>query len=284
MKPVQFDYVRAETLDQAQALLGDADDGAKILAGGQSLGPMLNLRLVRPGRLVDITRIEELNRVEESEAHLELGACVRHAAIEDGKTPDVTNGLLPAVAANIAYRAIRNRGTIGGSLVHADPSADWVSCLALLDAEAVIHGAGGTRRVAIDDFITGVFETTLGPNEILRSVLVPRLGPLARWGFYKLCRRTGEFAHAMCGFLFDPDGRRCRVVIGATEGKPIVVADAEARLFTGGGGRIEDRLDAGAARHLMAEHGLARDQIALQIHLAALRRAVEQARRFDADD
>ena len=140
MKAVAFEYERPSDIKGALALLGDDRLVVKLLAGGQSLGPMLNLRLVRPELIVDITRIAELKRVEQSPEAITVGACVTHADIEDGRVPDVTGGALPSVARGIAYRAVRNRGTLGGSLVHADPAADWISALAAIGAGAVIAG------------------------------------------------------------------------------------------------------------------------------------------------
>ena len=125
MKAVNFEYARPVDVSAAIALAEKA--GAKLLAGGQSLGPMLNLRLVQPDLLVDITAIPELKRFEQKGDALFIGSCITHADIEDGRVPDVTGGAMRAVAAGIAYRAVRNRGTIGGSLVHADPSADWIT-------------------------------------------------------------------------------------------------------------------------------------------------------------
>src|SRR5262245_63464540 len=129
MKPVAFDYERPASIPEAlQVLAGHAE--AKLLAGGQTLGPMLNLRLAQPALLVDITRIPELAAVAEDAEAVTIGATVTHAAIEDGRVPDPTGGFLARVARGIAYRAVRTRGTIGGSLAHADPAADWLSCLA----------------------------------------------------------------------------------------------------------------------------------------------------------
>ena len=129
MKPVAFEYTRPTTLAAAAALLGEPQVFSKALAGGQSLGPMLNLRLAQPDLLIDITSIPELTAVADGPDHVELGACITHADIEDGRVPDPAGGLLRHVAGRIAYRAVRNRGTIGGSLTNADPSADWVSTL-----------------------------------------------------------------------------------------------------------------------------------------------------------
>ncbi|MGH6814515.1 MAG: FAD binding domain-containing protein, partial [Hyphomicrobiaceae bacterium] len=134
MKPAAFDYARPATVEEAVAMLA-ATPGAKVLAGGQTLGPMLNLRLVQPAVLIDIARIAELADVEEDAGSVTLGATVTHAAIEDRRVKDPTGGFLAEVARGIAYRAVRTRGTVGGSLAHADPAADWLSCLTALGAE-----------------------------------------------------------------------------------------------------------------------------------------------------
>jgi aerobic carbon-monoxide dehydrogenase medium subunit len=278
MKPAPFDYARPTTLADALALLRCEDLAVKLLAGGQSLGPMLNLRLVQPDLLVDITAVPDLLRAEADGDGLLIGACVTHADIEDGRVPDPTGGALPAVARAIAYRAVRNRGTIGGSLAHADPAADWISALAALGAEAIVRGPAGQRRLAVERFMAGVFEAALAPDELLEAIHVPRLSPQRRWGFYKFCRKAGEFAQAIGAVLFDPERAVCRVVIGAVESTPIVVPDA-APLFGGG---PEDGLaltyDSARAATLLDEKGM-RDPFERQIHLAALARAVQLASR-----
>ncbi len=221
MKPVDFDYQRPSRLEEAVALL--SDPGARVLAGGQSLGPMLNLRLAQPALLVDITAIPELQNAAQENGALILGACVTHAAIEDGSIPELTNGVLASVAGGIAYRAVRNRGTVGGSLAHADPAADWVTCLSALGAEVVIAGGAGERRVPVAGFLRGAFETALQAGEILRAVSVPALSASAKWGFYKFCRKAGDFAEAIGAVLHDPDRGVARTVLGATNARPIVV-------------------------------------------------------------
>jgi len=276
VKAAQFDYVRPRDLTEALAALKAPD--AKPIAGGQSLGPMLNLRLAQPDLLVDLTAIAELKSVEQTPDALEIGACVTHADIEDGRVPDVTNGALASVAHGIAYRAVRNRGTIGGSLAHADPAADWVNFLAVLGAEAIVRGNGTTRRIPVEAFMTGVFETALASGEILQAVRIPRLSRDARWGYYKACRKTGEFAYASGAVLHDPARGVCRAVIGALEAKPIVLADARA-LF---GGKPEAGLAASfvpqVARDALAAAGVT-DKIAQQMHIVAVRRAAEHASR-----
>ena len=147
MKPVAFDYARPAGLGEAIGLLASQPD-AKVLAGGQTLGPMLNLRLAQPALLVDITRIAELAAVREHADAITLGATVTHAAIEDGRVADPTGGFLARVARGIAYRAVRTRGTIGGSLAHADPAADWLACLTALGAEVVLRGPARRARAS----------------------------------------------------------------------------------------------------------------------------------------
>jgi carbon-monoxide dehydrogenase medium subunit len=272
MKPARFDYERPARLDEASALLGR--DGAKLLAGGQSLGPMLNLRLVQPALVIDVTGIAELRRAEETADGVTLGACVTHANIEDGRVPDPTGGRLPRLAHGVAYRAVRNRGTIGGSLAHADPAADWVSILAALGAEVLIFAPAGRRSLPVERFVTGVFETALEPGEILEAVRIPRLSPGARWGYWKFCRKTGEFASAIGAVLDDPARGICRAVIGATEAPPYVVTEARS-LFDGAS--VAGRLDRAKLEPLLDEKGMT-DPFERQIHIAALERAALAAR------
>ncbi len=179
MKAASFDYERPADLGAALALLATPDREVKLMAGCQSLGPMLNLRLAQPELLVDITRLPETRRVEATGDGLTLGACTTHAVIEDGRVPDVTNGMLATVAGGIAYRAVRNRGTIGGSLAHADPAADWMTALSALGAVVLTVSPRGKRALPIDEFMLGMFMTALEPDELIEAVRVPRLSPPA---------------------------------------------------------------------------------------------------------
>jgi carbon-monoxide dehydrogenase medium subunit len=229
MKPAAFDYVRPSTVAEALGALRDTP-GAKVLAGGQTLGPMLNLRLAQPALLVDITRIPELAAVTEDADAVTIGALVTHAAIEDGRVPDPTRVFLARVARGIAYRAVRTRGTIGGSLAHADPSADWLACLTALGAEAVIAGPGGNRRILVSAFVHGAMETELAPGELLTAVRIPRFPSETRFGFHKICRKTGEFADAIGVVVALPDGSGTCVASGATMARPLVLqADTRQR-------------------------------------------------------
>ena len=275
MKPAPFAYDRPRDLSAALAAM--ADDGVvKIIAGGQSLGPMLNLRLVAPDLLVDIAGIDELKCVERTGDELVIGACITHADIEDGRIPDVTRGAMQRVASAIAYRAVRNRGTLGGSLSHADPSADWVSALTALGATLTLRSAGGVRDVAMKDFIVGALETVLTPGELIASVRVPAMSASARWAYVKACRKTGEFAHAIGAVLIDPAAAKARIVIGAVGAAPIVIDEA-GELF---GGRIDGefgrKFDPRVADALLLKAGVT-DAADRHIHVTVLRRAIAEA-------
>jgi carbon-monoxide dehydrogenase medium subunit len=234
------------------------------MAGGQSLGPMLNLRLAQPQLVVDVRALRELNEVTEDAGSVTFGSCITHAAIEDGKVPDATGGLMRAAAAQIAYRAVRNRGTIGGSLCHADPAGDWVNLLPLLSAVALIAGPQGRREVPVERFMTGAFSTVLAENEILVGLRIPKFSASARWGHYKFSRKPGEFAEAMAAVVVDPGRGVCRAVIGATHGAPHVIADAHF---------LDGRYDAERALAAVVAAGVADDPYERQVHLTALKRA-----------
>jgi aerobic carbon-monoxide dehydrogenase medium subunit len=275
MKPAPFDYARPRDLTSAVALLG-SNAGAKVMAGGQSLGPMLNLRLAQPEQIVDITAIDELKQAEISGDELVLGACITHADIEDGRVPDVTNGAMRGVAANIAYRAVRNRGTLGGSLSHADPAADWVSALTALGARLTLRSVSATRQVALPDFIVGALQSCLQAGELVAAIHIPKRAATAQWGYVKTCRKTGEFAHGQCAVLIDPAAGAARIVIGALDAAPILIAQA-AELF---GGRIgadyKTRFDVRVADQLLSAAGIA-DPVHRHIHLTVLKRALQEA-------
>ena len=176
----------------------------------------------------------------------------------------------------VASQGIRTRGTIGGSLAHADPAADWVSCLAALDAQVIVFGPSGRRSVPVSKFMLGVFETALSSDEILESVRIPKLDPTTRWGYYKICRKTGEFAHALAAVLHDPERGRWRAVVGATDSVPIVLDDAAA-LFDGDlTPPLHKRFDRAAAARLLEGAGLNGDDHGLQLHVVTLERAIRQ--------
>jgi carbon-monoxide dehydrogenase medium subunit len=276
MKSAAFAYERPGDLNGALALIAPTDRAIKIIAGGQSLGPMLNLRLVEPDVMIDISNLAELKQAGCVSGDLVIGACVTHSDIEDGRVPDVTRGAMQRVAAAIAYRAVRNRGTIGGSLGHADPAADWVSALSALGATVSLRSLSGIRQLPIEQFITGALRSALRPGEIIETVRIPAMTPSARFGYFKACRKTGEFAHAIGAVLIDPERATARAVIGALEAAPIVIADA-ASLF---GGRVTAdfgrQFDARIADAILAKAGIS-DTADRHIHVTALRRAVSEA-------
>ncbi len=229
MKAAAFQYVRARSVEEAATLLAEGRGGSRILAGGQSLGPMLNLRLVRPQRLVDVKRADGMRELAADDSVVSIGAGFTHAEIEDGVVEDPA-GLLRRVAGGIAYRAVRNRGTLGGSLAHADPAGDWISLMAGLGAVIVAYGGSGQRRIAADAFMRGAFATALAEDEVMTAVEVPRLSAQARFGYYKLCRKTGEFAKAIGMAVLDPGRGLARVLAGAVDGAPVLLPGVAAKL------------------------------------------------------
>ena len=255
MKAPAFDFARPKDVDGAVKLLRE---GGRPAAGTQSLGPMLNLRIAHPTLLVDVRGIEELRSVSENAESVTLGACITHAQVEDRNVPDPTGGFIASVAANIAYRAVRNRGTLGGSLAHADPAADWPTAMTLLDAVAVIAGPGGRREVPIDSFVTGIFTTVLETDELLVAVRIPKRSPGTRYGYWKFCRKAGEFAQAIGAALHDPDSRQWRAVIGAVEGPPYLLKNNQ------------------PAEDALAAAGIGEDAYSRRLHAVALKRAVAQ--------
>jgi carbon-monoxide dehydrogenase medium subunit len=272
VKPVSFDYHRARSVGEALAALEEAGGEAKLIAGGQSLGPMLNLRLVRPARLVDIGAIEALTRIDETATSVRVGACVTHARVEDEACG--IEGLLPLARAarGIGYRAVRNRGTLGGSLAHADPAADWPLVLAAWGADLEIEGTAGTRRVAADAFMSGAYVTALGENELLAAIHLPRLSGQARWAYRKFCRKPGEFAEAAAAVLFDPARSVARVFVGAPADRPTSLPMLAGEIARNGRAALRDDLLAASCEAVLAHATPARRQACHTM----LRRALDE--------
>ena len=225
MKPAGFEYARPGSLDEVLRLLADNAGRGRLLAGGQSLGPMLNLRLATPELVIDIGRLRELQRVEMADGALVIGAGVCHADIEDGRVPDVAGGLLRRVAAGIAYRAVRNRGTIGGSLAHADPAADWPPVMIALGAELYIASARGRRRVPAAEFATGVLATVLESDEMIEGIRIPRAAGALRWGYHKIAAKPGDFAESLAVVVTHKNGAGARTVLAGRSQVPIVLSE-----------------------------------------------------------
>ncbi|TMD07529.1 MAG: xanthine dehydrogenase family protein subunit M [Chloroflexi bacterium] len=194
MLPAAFEYASPGTLDEALALLDQHADDGKVLAGGQSLIPLLKLRLASPAFLVDINRIPDLDVLEERDGALVIGALVRHKTAERSSLLANRYAVLAEAAPQVADPLVRNRGTLAGSLAHADPSGDWGSVMLAVDAEFVLRSRSGSRTVKARDFFSGPFSTLLQPNEILTEIRIPaRRGPTGG-AYLKLERKVGDFA------------------------------------------------------------------------------------------
>ena len=273
MKAAQFAYARALDVEDALQLLAQGGGASKALGGSQSLGPMLNLRLARPAQVVDIAAVASLRGVHSSPGWIEIGAAVTHAEIEDGVHEPLAGHPIQRVAAGIAYRAIRMRGTVGGSMAHADPAADWVVTFAALGARLRLRSPRGERTVDADAFMLGAYTTVLAFDELIVSIAVPAISPTTRWGYHKLCRKPGEFAEASAAVVFDPSRGCARLALGAVDGPPILLnelASAIASQGTAAGSREQLRA---AVRAALPE----RDAVDQKLFAACVERALEQA-------
>jgi aerobic carbon-monoxide dehydrogenase medium subunit len=215
MKAAPFDYMRANTIAEASAALDQSGVTTAAIAGGQSLLPMLGLRVASIDLLVDISRIEELKEITTTPSDLRIGALTTHAAIEDGKVPDLFGGLMRRVAGQISYRSVRNRGTIGGSVALADPAADWPGCLMAIGANVRFAGRNGLRSEPVAEFVLGPYSTSLAPGEIVLGFDVPRPDTPLRWGFAKVARKSGAFASSIAYVVSRRQGGPVSVVLAA---------------------------------------------------------------------
>lgn len=222
MKPAPFEYVAPGTVEEAVALLAQHGDEGKLLSGGQSLVPLLNMRLALPSVVIDVSRIGPLREVAElASGTVRYGAATTHAAFEDGRVPDPTGGLLGLVAAGIGYRAVRNKGTLGGSLAHADASAEWPVVMAALGASVVVRSARGERRIPASELIEGYFTSAVATDELVVAVEVQPPGAGITWGFHKQARKPGEFAESLALALVGPASGE--VWLGAAREVPVGV-------------------------------------------------------------
>ena len=196
MKAPDFDYSRPRTLDEVFALLAEYGDEARLLAGGQTLLATLNMRLSEPALLIDITGIDALRGIAVQDGLLRIGALATHTQIETSALVAQHAPLLAIAAPHIAHRAIRNLGTLGGSIAYADPAAEWPTCALALDATIVCAGAGGTRRIAAADFFLDLYTTALQPGELVLACEFPLAAAGARFHFDELARRHGDYAIA----------------------------------------------------------------------------------------
>jgi len=229
VKACSFSYHRPESVDSAVAMLAAlAPAGGRVLAGGQSLVPMMAYRMAQPAHLIDVSRFAELQKIEAGPAGLRIGAGVRHAVLRRGAGGE----MLAFVAGHIAHEPIRNRGTFGGSLANADPASEWCCVLAVLGGVVEARNAAGVREIPAAGFFAGVMSTALAEDELLTSVALPDLAGW-RWGFYEVSRRAGDYALAMCLVawrLEDGVMRGVRLGIGGAEAVPRRLPAAEAVL------------------------------------------------------
>jgi len=234
VKPAPFTYHRPETLEEAIGLLADlAPQDGSVLAGGQSLVPMMNFRLARPAHLIDINTVGGLDLLAAENGVLRIGARVRHAAFHIPAEQGPLGAMLAAVARHIGHYPIRMRGTFCGSLAHADPAAEWGLVAATLDAELVAVSTGGERRLATSDFFQGVMTTALKPDEVLAEARLPILPAYTRFGFAEFSRRAGDFAMAMALAVLEIEGgviAAPRLGVGGPEAIPHRMEEAEAAL------------------------------------------------------
>jgi len=233
MKPPVFKYIAARTVDEAVRHLSASGENAKVLAGGQSLTPMLNFRLLHPEVLVDINRVKELDFLKEDKAGLSIGALTRHRAIETSSLIREKCPVLAAAAAQVGHLAIRNRGTFGGSLAHADPAAEFPMVALLLDAEMKVVSATGSKTIKARDFFVSYLASALKDGEILTEAHIPALPPNSGWGLEELCRRPGDFAIAAVAATVTMNGNKCteaRISMAGVGPTPIRASAAEALL------------------------------------------------------
>jgi carbon-monoxide dehydrogenase medium subunit len=273
MKAASFGYLRLLELDEALQALANGDGAAKAMGGGQSLGPMLNLRLARPAQVVDVANIAALRGVRAAADGVEIGSAVTHAEIEDGVHELLAGHAMQGVARGIAYRAVRTRGTVGGSLAHADPAADWVVVLAALGATVRVRSPRGERSIEADAFMLGAYTTVLQGDELIVSITVPARTPTTRWGYHKLCRKPGEFAEASAAVYLDEVRSTARIALGAVDGPPILLKELAAAVAHDGAAAADPpRLRAAVAAALPE-----RDAIDLKLFTACVERALAQA-------
>jgi aerobic carbon-monoxide dehydrogenase medium subunit len=251
MKPPDFEYARPTSVSEAVATLASSNGEGKVLAGGQSLVPLMNFRLAAPRLLVDLNRIPNLAFIERSNGTLRIGAMTRTRALELDPLVRQTVPILAAGAAWVGHVQIRNRGTVGGSLAHADPAAELPAICLLLDAELVVVGPDGERSIPAADFMLGFLTTSLAEDEILTEIRVPIPATGARWAFREFAQRRGDFALAGAAVLHsgasagngsgaDPT----RVVVFGTADRPVRATDAESVL--GGEQTTPDLIDEAA--------------------------------------
>lgn len=233
MKPPPFEYHAAGAVDEVLRLLAEHGDEAKVLAGGQSLLPLLSLRLARPSLLIDLNRLDGLGSIDDGDG-LRLGAMVRHRQVERSELVRHANPLLADAVGHIGHGVIRNRGTVGGSIAHADPAAELPTVLTALGGSVEVRRTDGSRMIAAEDFFLGFLTTAMEPEELLTAVHLPSWPAGTGWSFTELSRRSGDFAVAgvAATVRLGADGRVAegRLALSGVASSPVRAAGAEALL------------------------------------------------------
>jgi aerobic carbon-monoxide dehydrogenase medium subunit len=273
MKAAIFDYAVPKTVAEASTLLASGGAATAAIAGGQSLLPMLNLRVALLDLLVDIGRLQELKEVTATSTNIRIGALTTHAAIEDGKLPEAFGGLMQQVACKISYRAVRNHGTIGGSVALADPASDWTGCLMALGAQVRISGLKGTRSQPISEFVLGQYSTSLAADEIIVGFDLPRPNAALRWGFFKVVRKSGAFADSIAFAVAQGRGGPASVVLAAAADRPRLLPKVAEWIEAGDGS--EDALQRAIADDVAALVPQD-DGYLMRLHVSTVLRAVRE--------
>jgi carbon-monoxide dehydrogenase medium subunit len=283
MKPAPFRYHAPKTIEEAVETLAEvAGDDGRVLAGGQSLVPIMAFRLAKPAHLVDINGVEALRRLAVDGDKLSIGACVRHAAFHKPVVDGPLGRLLAKVVRHIAHYPIRTRGTFCGSIAHADPASEWCLVATALDAEMVARSAGGTRTIPAGEYFRGIMTTALNEDELLTEVRLPILPADTYGGFYEFNRRAGDFAIAMAlvtyrlqnGKMVEP-----RVAVGGAEPQPRRIAEAERALAGQAPGKpaFEAAAEAAASVVEPLDDAITSAEYRRDLVRTVTRRALEQA-------
>lgn len=253
MKPAKFEYYDPKTIDEALGLLDQHGDEAKLLAGGQSLVPLMNMRLAKPSVVVDINQISSLDYIEPRNENIAIGALTRHRTVEKSALLKELCPILPHAAEHVADVQVRNRGTFGGSIAHADPAAEFCAAILLLGGKVVARSLKGTRQIPAEEFFVGPLMTSLEPTELVTEVLAPR-PPGQRWSFRSVAPRHGDLAIAGVMVLLDTNNKgictEARIGMFGVGPTPLRAARAEAMLK---GHDFDGRLIAQAAEEAAAE-------------------------------
>ena len=293
MKPAPFEYFAPANTAEAIDLLHQWGSEAKVLSGGQSLMPMLNFRLLKPAALIDINAIGDLSSIQLDNSALTIGAGTRQSSVLASSAVAEECGLITEALAFVSHPAIRNRGTIGGSVAHADPSAELAVVAAAAEAQMKVQSARGERVLAAEDFFVDALATALEPDELLTEIRFPNFSGRTGWGFQEVSRRRGDFAVVNAAALvsLDDDGRcqQARIVVGGVSGTPLRLKSVEAGLV---GSTLDPRTLADVAEqakdglspqsdvHASAEY---RRDVAAVLIRRSLETAAERARNFVQD-